>query len=326
MTTPIVLDFRPHPWFRSGHAQTLAGLFLYAARHEYRAQRHLVDLDDGDQIVLHDDRPDRWCDGDRTALLIHGLVGCHRSGYMERIAAKLNRRSVRTFRMDQRGIGAGAGLAIGPAHAGRSEDATAAVEAISRLCPHSPTTVIGFSLGGNIALRLLAAASRRSIGRLDSGIAVAPPADLAACSRTMQQGANRLYNRYFVRKLHCFYEELQRLRPDAPAVELTRRVRSIWEFDDRVTAPLSGYQDATDYYRRASSGPELAEIRIPTQILAASDDPLVPLEKIVQYRRSPEVRLNVTPRGGHLGFLACRRQIADRRWLDQQVVRWVCEF
>ncbi len=119
----------------SGHAQTLAGVYLPAGRYPYRARQHRVALADGDQLVLHDDRPDAWQAGDRAALLIHGLAGCHTSGYMQRIAHKLSARGVRVFRMDLRGCGAGQGLARWPYHSGRTEDAVAALEAIARLRP-----------------------------------------------------------------------------------------------------------------------------------------------------------------------------------------------
>ena len=96
-----------------------------------------------------------WQPADRSALLIHGLGGCHDSGYMQRIAHKLNARGVRVFRMDLRGCGAGMGLARLPYHSGRSEDARAALAAIARICRNSPTTLVGFSLGANMSLKLL---------------------------------------------------------------------------------------------------------------------------------------------------------------------------
>ena len=89
--------------------QTLAGVYLPWPAVSYRAQKHYVTLSDGDQVVLHDDCPAEWQPGDRSALLIHGLAGCHTSGYMQRIAHKLSSRGVRAFRMDLRGCGAGAG-------------------------------------------------------------------------------------------------------------------------------------------------------------------------------------------------------------------------
>src|SRR6516225_8797426 len=135
-------DFRPYPLFPTGHLQTLAGIYLPQRTREETARQHRVPLPDGDQIILHDDCPAKWEAGDRTALMIHGLTGCHSSNYMQRIAARLNDRGVRTFRLDLRGCGAGLGLARLPYHSGRSDDAASALRKISALCPGSPTTLI----------------------------------------------------------------------------------------------------------------------------------------------------------------------------------------
>ena len=97
--------FEPHPLLRSRHAQTLAGAFPRWKQSKYRAERHIVSLSDGDRLVLHDDRPSTWRDGGRSALLVHGLGGSHASGYVARIAEKLQAKAVRVFRMDMRGVG-----------------------------------------------------------------------------------------------------------------------------------------------------------------------------------------------------------------------------
>src|SRR5262245_44763629 len=113
--------FHPLRWIRGGHAQTLAGFFLTGRQPRYEAERHFVTLPDGDRIVLHDDRPPDWSEGGPTALLLHGICGDHRSSYVARSATKLNKRGVRTFRMDLRGCGDGLGLARRPYHAGCSD-------------------------------------------------------------------------------------------------------------------------------------------------------------------------------------------------------------
>lgn len=184
-------EFRPSPAFPGGHMQTLAGYFFRGGVYPYRACRRLVDLDDGDQIVLHDDCPDSWQTGDGAALLIHGLAGCHTSAYMERIAAKLNKRGVRTFRMDMRGCGAGFLISRGPTHSGRTGDVVAALALIAELCPGSPVAGIGFSLGANLLLNLAAERIGIRPSNLDRAMAVCPPIDLAACSNHLRRGRLR---------------------------------------------------------------------------------------------------------------------------------------
>jgi uncharacterized protein len=323
MSPYIFPPFEPHPLLPGPHAQTLAGVYLPGHRFPYQATQCRVPLDDGDQIVLHDDLPANWQASGRSALLIHGLAGCHESGYMQRIAHKLNERGVRTFRLDLRGCGAGAGLARLPYHSGRSEDAKAALVAIARILPQSPTTLIGFSLGANITLKLLGELEGRPCGNLDSAVAVSPPVDLAACSRQMQQRANRIYDRHFVGLLLRQIADRRRTLADAASVTFSRRPKTLWEFDDKFTAVVSGFGTAENYYRTASSAQFIPAIRTPTLILASRDDPMIPCDGLERAKIPPGVDVHLTHRGGHLGFVGRAGIDADRRWMDWRVVDWV---
>ena len=313
--------FRPHPLLRGGHAQTLAGVYLPAERFAYRARQHVATLPDGDRIVLHDDCPDGWQAGNRVALLIHGLSGCHQSGYMVRVAARLEEQGVRTFRMDLRGCGAGVGLARQPYHSGRSEDAAAALEKIAEICPGSPAALVGFSLGGNIALKLLGELGDARCGHLDTAVAICPPFDLQPAVEQLHRYWNRLYERYFVRRLVGQVRERQRAIPDLPAVEMRRMPQSLFEFDDVFTAPVCGFGRAVNYYRQASAVRVCDGIRLPALVIAAQDDPLVPAAPLERLRSCPSVELEIARDGGHLGFVGWRE--GNRRWLDGRIVDWV---
>jgi predicted alpha/beta-fold hydrolase len=317
--------FRPHPFLRSGHLQTLAGVFLPGRLPEYRARQHRVTLDDGDQIVLHDDCPAEWKPGGPVALLMHGLGGCHRSVYMRRIAHKLSARGVRAFRMDLRGCGAGIELARLPYHSGRSADAAAALGFLTALCRESPVTLVGFSLGGNIALKLAAESAMSGPSNLRRVMAVSPPVDLSACSRWIGRWQSRGYDRYFAELLRIQLAERRSRAPHAVSIDFARRPKRLVEIDDWFTAPVCGFGTAERYYRECSSAPLLSEIRLPTLILAAADDPLVPLHALESARLSSSTALRVTPHGGHLGFIGARSHDPDRRWMDWRVVDWVCD-
>lgn len=316
--------FRSHPLLWGGHLQTLAGAYLPGPRFAYRARQHIVDLPDGDRIVLHDDQPDGWRPGDRAALLIHGLGGCHLSPYMQRIAAKLERQGMRSFRMDLRGCGAGMALARLPYHSGRSEDAAAAIEAIAALCPGSPVAVVGFSLGGNIVLKLLGELGDRRCGNLDRALAVCPPADLMAAIAHISRPVNRLYELHFLRQLIEQVRRRRKLMPDLPGVDWPRTPRRLWEFDDVFTAPVCGFGRANEYYRQASSLRVRDGIRLPALVVASRDDPLVPATSLDPWRECPAVSLEIAASGGHLGFVG-RRHGADRRWLDGRIAAFVIE-
>ena len=315
--------FRPHLLLKGGHAQTLAGVYLPGHRMEYRAKQHRVTLADGDRLVLHDDCPEGWRPGDRVALLIHGLAGCHESGYMRRISHKLSQRGVRAFRMDLRGCGAGHELASLPYHSGRSEDAAVAIEEIAGLAPRSPLTLVGFSLGGNITLKLAGELEDRRCGYLDSAMAVCPPADLAACSRQIQKRPNTLYDRYFVRQLLVQLEARRHLLPREHAGPFERIPRTLWEFDNLFTAVVCGFGTADNYYSTASSLPLLPRIQLPTLILASRDDPMIPPVALETAPLPPAVRLHMTDHGGHLGFVGRGGIDPDRRWMDWRVGDWV---
>ncbi len=315
--------FRPHPLLRSGHAQTLAGVYLPGHDDPYLAAQHQVDLADGDRLVLHDDCPDSWRPGNRAVLLIHGLAGCHTSGYMRRISRKLCDRGVRAFRMDLRGCGAGHELARWPYHSGRSEDAAAALQAIARIAPDSPVTLVGFSLGGNITLKLAGELAGSPCAHLDSAMAVCPPADLAACSRQISKRLNTFYDRYFVARLLEQLAARRHLLPHEHALPFDPPPRTLWEFDNRFTAVVCGFGTADNYYRQASSLPLISQIQLPTMILASRDDPMIPPQALESVKRPPNVRLCMTRHGGHLGFVGRGRRDPDRRWMDWRVVDWV---
>lgn len=345
--------FRPHPLLRSGHTQTILGRYLRSRVPGYAAIRRSVKLEDGDFIILHDDTPGgglilpestwggdpeqtglgqaktglgQWHSGSRVVLLIHGLGGSFRTGYMPRVAARLNASGFRTFRMDLRGWGAGQHVARKTVHAGMSDDVAAVLRYIGRLCPKSPITLVGFSLGGNLALKLAGELGDRPLAGLDSVMAAAPPIDLVQCARNIRRGVNRIYDRSFVKSLHRNLRQRTAILPDDERLRVGNLPRRMFEFDDQVTAPLNGYRDAEDYYRNASSGPLLVDIRVPTLILAAEDDPIIPPRMFEQARLSSTVNLHVTRHGGHLGFVGSAGSDPDNRWLDWRVVQAIHEW
>jgi len=294
----------------------LAGFYWPTRKPTYKAVPYLLEVPGGDKIALHDDCPPNWQPTDRVALLLHGLAGCHESGYMWRLSERLNARGIRCFRMDMRGTGASTGKAKLPGHAGRTEDAAIAINWIAEQAPNAPLTMAGFSMGGNITLSTAANAATESIGNLERCIAVCPPADLSRCCRELQKGTSNFYDQYLIRFLIKKWQQTGgQITGAAP--------RSIYEFDNQITAPLSGFRDAEDYYSNCSSGPRLTEIKLPTKLLAAQDDPVVAYSAIAAYQRSPSVELITTASGGHLGYFSSSGLVDDGRWMDWQMCEWI---
>jgi uncharacterized protein len=315
-------DFRPHPLLRNGHAQTLAGAYLPSGRFVEGAIKRRVTFPDGDSVVLHDDLPSEWRPGDRVALLLHGLAGCHQSSYMLRIARKLVRHGIRAFRMDLRGCGAGEGLSSRPYHAGRSEDARAALEYLQTLCPGSLATVVGFSLSGNTVLKLVGESPEAVPINVERAAAVCPSLDLGLCARSLLGPCQKLYERHFVWLLCRQIEANRRLRPDIPALNAQRRLRTLLEFDDAYTGPVCGFGTADNYYAINSARGLVAKIRLPTLILTAADDPLVPIASFDALQSPQNVIVHRTEHGGHLGYIGKAGVDADLRWMDWRIVDW----
>ena len=313
--------FRPHPLLRGGHAQTIAGVYLPSGRERYAAAQHRLQLEDGDQIVVHDDCPTDWKPGGRAVLLIHGLGGCHGSPYMVRITRKLIARGVRVFRMDLRGWGAGAKLAQQPFHAARIDDISTVIERVQEIAGQSCLCVAGFSLGGNMLLKLL---GTRSIDGVDRAIAVGPPIDLMYCCSNLERGMGRLYDRNYARFLWNHVRERAKDVPICGQAIQQRPPRQIVEFDERFTAPWGGFDSVEHYYDTASAKGSLSGIRIRTTILTADDDPVVPGEIFDKVETSGSVTIHRTTHGGHLGYIGRRNGDPDRRWMDWRVVEWVC--
>src|SRR5262249_25962126 len=236
------------------------------------------------------------------AVLLHGLCGCHSSPYMQRLARKLWRSGLRAVRMNLRGCGSGRGLARYPYHSGRSADVLAVLESLLQTTPQSPLTLIGFSLGGNIVLKLAGELSAAVPDNLQRVIAVCPPADLVACSHLLEQPANRFYNRYFTRLLCAEVIDRHSRFPDLPHPDLPAEL-SLYAFDESSSPPECGFRSALDYYRQCSAAPLVPRLTIPGHILFAADDPLIDAHVFDGVALPPHVQVIRTRYGGHLGFL-----------------------
>jgi hypothetical protein len=236
---------------------------------------------------------------------------------------KLTARGIRVFRMDLRGCGAGVGLARYPVHAGRSEDVGAALESILRRCEEASVAIVAFSMGANMVLKLLGELGELAPRRLVGAMAVGPPIDLLECSRNLCHGYGWLYDRAFVSGLLRAAKLRRRHVPDAHHLPLEARPRKLLEFDETYTAPISGFTGAEDYYLRASAGPLLKHICVPTVIVAATDDPIIPVKAFERASYSAQAKLAITAGGGHLGFIGGPKIDPDCRWLDWRIVEWI---
>jgi predicted alpha/beta-fold hydrolase len=205
-------------------------------------------------------------------------------------------------------------------HSGLTSDTRFVIEHIAAR-NIGPVFLVGFSLGGNVALKLAGELGRTEM--LAGVCAVSTPIDLARCVRQLDRPHNRLYAWRFLSRLRDRVRRKSRLHPDLYTTEGLTKVHDIWSFDDSFTAPLFGFGSAANYYATQSSGRFLDSIRIPSLLITAKDDPLVPYamyEEHVAFQTNPALELLALDHGGHLGFIA---RSTPRFWVDSVVLGWV---
>ncbi len=315
-----VSDFVPHPLLRGGHVQTIATRFFRPAPPP--AERLEVRLPDGDTLVAMISYPPGWKQGDPIVLLVHGLSGSSRSGYLVRMARLSLARGLAAVRINLRNAGEGAGLAQRPYHSGRSEDIRAILGEVARRHPQSSLGLIGYSLGGNITLKLAGELHEHPVPALQAVAAVAAPIDLSLAADALARRENILYETYFIRALIADARVQSRMA-GLPLPDFGRRP-TIRTFDDRYTAPRSGFAGAEDYYARASSGPLLAHVPIPTLLISAQDDPFVPFSMYRDARFSSLVETDFPRFGGHCAFIGSGFPNV-RFWAEERAVGFVAE-
>jgi uncharacterized protein len=310
--------FHPPTWLAGGHRQTLLGHWLRRlVRWTLPSEDLVVEAGQGVRLLLRaswqgaprEDRP--------TLLVVHGLGGSDASGYVVSTGRLACRRGWNVVRMNMRGSGDGLALCPLLYNAGLDSDLLAALSAVSSLVPR--LAVVGFSLGANLLLLTLARRRERLPAALFAAAAVSPSLDLSACADALEAPANGLYQRYFMQMLLEGYRERHRVRPDLFAAGREAGLRTVREYDDRITAPFGGYESAAQYYERSSAGPWLTSIDRPTLVLAAADDPMVPVASVARWPISGSVQREIVPTGGHVGFVS-RAQAPGWFWAPERMM------
>ena len=319
-------EFVASRWMRGGHRMTLASLLPRKHRGAGAAlERRLVRVDAETQVVaVYQSAPGATA----TILFVHGLTGCSESAYMIGAASNALAVGLHTVRLNIRNCGGTEHLTPTLYRANLTADIEAVARAL-RAEGHGSIVVVGWSLGGNMALRLAAELGEQDDDLIAGIVTVSPAIDLPRCANAIDAPGSWFYRRYFLRELRRKMRRKASLFPGRFDVARLRGIETMREFDDRFTAPDGGYVSAADYYSRASALPVLESIRIPVCILASRDDPLVPFTSFDDPRVQdhPHIRLVATDHGGHCGFFAAKRGLdASRWWAEHRVVdaaRWI---
>lgn len=302
----------------SGHTQTIWGHVLPSSPFPVKGELKEFELADGDRLRAH------FFQGtsDVVTYVFHGLGGSAVRSYMKRTAAVCARAGHSVYLVNHRGCGEGKGLSRYPYHSGRGEDVSRVIELGRAAHPKARHLAIGFSLGGNALLCLLT--GLRGSVLPDFAISVNAPIDLEAASRSISFGLNRvLYDCQFVLELrkHLVHSQASGLVDKKYQVPVTARLR---DFDALYTAPAGGFESREHYYRTCSTAAHLGKISVPTVLLTADDDPIVPSSAYRGAQLSATTHLHVEKVGGHMGYLSrVRTPLGTYRWLDYALGEYV---
>lgn len=300
-TSYPLLTFRPAWWLPNAHLQTLWGpLVRRPPQMETRFERWI--MPDGD--FLRVERLDA-APGAPRLVVLHGLEGSSSSPYVRGVLAGARAQGWGANVIVFRGCGGEMNDARRFYHSGETTDLDEVVRRIRAEDPEAPLLLAGFSLGGNVLLKWLG--EQGSAGAVAGAVAVSVPYDLERGARYINRGFARVYERNFLKSLREKAIAKRARFPDLPSEQEVRGARTIYDFDDRVTAPLHGFRDARDYYSRSSSLGFLPRIRARSLLLSAADDPFLPREVLVEVaalaRANDALELEIVPCGGHVGFV-----------------------
>lgn len=293
--------YRPPPWLPGGHAQTIYAATL-APRPRVRYRRTEWTTPDGDFIDVD------WVDGPADAplvVLFHGLEGSSRSHYAVSLMHAVEQRGWRGVVPHFRGCGGRPNRLPRAYHSGDHEEIGWILARCAEAAGGAPYFAAGVSLGGNALLKWLALGAHACALPPAAAAAISAPIDLTVAGTGLGQGFNRMvYTQHFLHTLIPKSLEKLSRHPGIYARGKVKRARDLYEFDNLVTAPLHGFADADDYWRRASSKPHLDCIRLPTLLVHARNDPFLPGRYIPEANQvGPAVTLELTNTGGHVGFV-----------------------
>ena len=260
-------------------------------------------------------------------ILLHGLEGSSAAHYMTGIAGKAYAAGFSAVLLNQRNCGGTEHLSPGLYHSGLTADAKHVLHEITSVDGVSRVAIAGYSLGGNLALKLAGDYGATAPKALRAVCAVSPILEISRCVHALERPVNLIYQWNFVRGLRARMRRKAALFPGKFPVERLPHVRTVRQFDEVFTAPHFGFRDAEDYYHRASAMRVVDRIAIPTLIIAAEDDPFVPAAMFDEaaVRNNRHITTMVTRHGGHCGFVAAPGGYGDGYWAESSVVAFAAK-
>ncbi len=327
--------FEPHPLLRNAHAMTIAPAFLrrrYPGLPPAEARYFEIEPPRGERsgTSLRGDanwQPDRL--QHPVLVLVHGLEGSSDSSYMLGIAEKAYRAEFSVIRMNQRNCGGTEKLTPTLYNSSLSGDYAAILRELIDRDGFTEVFFCGYSMGGNLVMKMAGELGDAAPPQLKAVGVVCPALDLAAGADALAEPRNFIYERRFVGSLKARARRKAALFPAAIHLDGIEKVRTVREFDEFITAPNCGFRDADDYYFRASALRSIASVRVPTLMLAAKDDPIVPYATLCvpAVQENPHITLELTEHGGHCAYISRLPAVAgrpgpERFWAEARMVEF----
>ncbi len=319
--------FKPAWWLNNRHLQTIyPALFRKNSESKGKWRERFITPDN--------DFFDVDWSGDSShpiAILIHGLSGSSSSGYITGLEQSLTKQGFRTAALNFRGCSGESNNLARCYHSGETEDIHFLYQSIKQREPETSIAVVGFSLGGNVLLKWLGEQTDKV--SLFAAVAVSVPLVLSICATKLDSGLSKIYRHSLISELkeylaikHSHLHSIGQLEELDKLTELgdLSQVKSFWQYDDRVVAPLHGYKDVHDYYEKSSSRQFLRHIANPTLLIQAKDDPFMTSQVIPnRHETSSLVELEITEGGGHVGFVSGNNPFKPDYWLDNRISQYL---
>jgi len=316
--------FKPALGMKNRHIQTLYSSFFRKIS-QPKIEIENFTLEDGDFLEAHWHKTSNPNPKTPIVILFHGLAGSYKSPYIQGVMKELSSAGFNSVLMHFRSCSGVMNNLPRSYHSGETEDAFYFIKSLKKRFPHAKISAVGYSLGGNMLLKLLGEMGKNSL--LNGAVSVSAPIQLDICANVINSGFSKIYQAHLIKDLksslvkkYSQHDMKSLLNFDEKNI---KNIKTFWEFDRIYTAPIHGFKSATDYYEKCSSKQFLKDINIPTLIIHSSDDPFMNTNILPSNEElSSKITFELYKHGGHVGFIG-GTIFKPRYWLDTRITEFI---
>lgn len=317
-------QFKPAWWLSNAHGQTMLAKLL---QHKPNVANIIetIELPDGDFVDLAWTEQPSASNNKPIVVVLHGLEGSKDSHYARGMIHAIKAKNWIGVVIHFRGCSGRPNRQAASYHSGDIRDITYFSSQLKKQYPNRALLLIGFSLGGNVLINYLA---NHPENPYKAACVICAPLDLASCSKKIDQGLSKIYQRYLLGMLKDSTLKKHQLTP-LPNIskDTVQQLNTMWKFDDYITAPLNGFKDAADYYQQVSGIKLMHLVKTPCLCIHAADDPFLSHENIMACNNiSSHVTFEISNKGGHVGFITGKNPLKPKFWLEERVPNYLEQF